>query len=174
VCFLGLPPGFFDKPADYRVRYVWSLVRRPGGDKTTREQIRNWYTGGNPAAVRALTAVVMRDPDTEVQRSALCALGRIPDPAVVPALLRGLESRDRVCRMHAILALGRLRSREGVPQLIALLDDQRSRVEVARSLVSVRDERAVQPMKIAASRGWWWQRRHLRDSVTALETSLGY
>jgi hypothetical protein len=169
-----LPPDFFKKPADERVRHVNALVRRPCADKTLLETMRNWYTGGNANAVHALTAVVMGDPDVDVRRAALSALGRIPDLVVVPAMLRGLESQDRASRMHAILAFGRLRARESVPSLVALLDDRRSRVEVARTLVAIRDERALDPLRAAASRGWWWQRRRLRDCVTALEAALGY
>jgi hypothetical protein len=171
---LELPPDFFKKSIDERVRHVAVLGGRAGADKTRLETMRNWYTGGNPDAVAALTAVVTQDPDTQVRRAALSALARIPDPAVVPAMLRGLESEDRACRMHAILAFGRLRRREGVPHLVALLDDQRSRVVVAQTLVAIRDERGLQPLRAAASRGWLWQRRRLRDCLRALEAAVGY
>lgn len=168
-----LPSDFFSRPKEARIKYVFALTTSWSG-KTRRETVINWYTAGDPAAVHLLTAVVMDDPDAEVQRWALNALSRIPDRAVIPAMLRGLESPDRVNRMHAILTLRRLRAREGVPRLIALLDDRRARVTVAETLVSIRDERALQPLKAASSRGWWWQRRRLRKCAAELQGSLGY
>jgi HEAT repeat protein len=141
----------------------------------SRQQRRqNFYTSGDPAGARALTDIVLRDPDVRVQRTGLFELSRIPDPVVLPAMLIGLTSSDRACRLHAILALRRLRAREAVPTLIPLLMDRRSRVDVARTLVAIRDERALEPLKAALARSPWWQRHRLRRCVSALAGLLGY
>jgi HEAT repeat protein len=82
-------------------------------------------------------------------RAALAGLRRANTAAPIPAFLGALQSDDRASREHAIIGLADLKAREGVPPLIALLDDRRHRTQAAWALVSIRDERALEPLRAA-------------------------
>ena len=170
----ALPPGFFELTAEERESRTLEMVRAPAQGMALREAIRDWYTNGDPQMVRAFTEIIERDSDVRVRRTAFAGLAHIPDRAAVPGLLRGLQSTDRASRYHAIAGLERLRAREAVPGLLSLLDDRRVRLRVARALVVIRDERALEPLRAAARHGWPRTRARLQAHVHELETSLGY
>lgn len=170
-----LPPDFFAKPTRARRRIVDGLVRRSTVATTgTKEFIRNWSEGGDPAVIPALTTVAERDLDVVVKRSAFCGLARIADQAAIPGLIPGLRSSDRATRAHAVKGLEKLRARAAVPGLVALLGDWYSAVPAGRALVAIRDERALEPLRLAAGRGWPWRRRRMRRCVKDLDSALGY
>ncbi len=114
------------------------------------------------------------DPDTLVKRHAAYGLACLPDPAVVPALRGALPLADRATKGHAILALGRLRAREAVPDLVRLLDDRYALMLVADALVEIGDEHALAPLKRAARRGSPFRRRRVRKRVSMLESAVGH
>ena len=91
------------------------------------------------------------DPDRLVKRHAAYGLSRIPDEAVAGPLIGALPLPDRATKGHAILALGRLRAREAVPDLVPLLDDRYARMLVANALVAIGDERGLAPLRQAAT-----------------------
>jgi HEAT repeat protein len=94
-----------------------------------------------PTLVKAL------DDDAMVVRSAAAdTLADLGDTSAAPHRLRSLERKDNYykgrslwVRQHIVAALGQLRSREAVPKLIELLDDDDTRVgrEAIRSLERV-------------------------------------
>jgi hypothetical protein len=169
-----LPLDFFREPKRARVKIVERLVRRsPAATTTTSEFIRTWLDGGDPAVVPALTLVVEQDPDVAVKRSAFSGLARIADQAAIPGLLPGLRSPDRATRAHAIKGLEKLRARAAVLDLVTLLGDWYGGILAAEALVAIRDERAVEPLRLAAERAWPWRRRRLRRCVEELESAVG-
>jgi HEAT repeat protein len=156
------------------MRIIQRLVKRSTvATTTTREFIAAWPEGGDPAVIAALTLVAERDPDVAVKRSAFSGLARIPDPTAIPGLLPGLRSSDRATRAHAIKGLCKLRARAAVPDLVALLDDWYSAVLAARALVAIRDETALEPLRLASGGGWPWRRRQLRRYADELEEAVG-
>jgi HEAT repeats len=170
-----LPPDFFAEPRRVRKKAVERLVRRTAvPTHGTMEFIRTSSDGGDPAVVSALTLVVEQDPDVAVKRSAFYGLSRIPDQAAIPGLLPGLRSSDRASRAHAVNGLGRLRARAAVPDLVALLGDWYCAAPAARALLAIRDERALEPLQLAAAQAWPWRRRQLRRCARELESALGY
>jgi HEAT repeat protein len=171
---LVLPPDFFERSKKARVRYAMALAQRTPGAKTNMDAIRNWHQGGDPRLIGVLIEIVERDPEVDVQRAAFQGLSRIPDPAAIPGLLPGLRSSDRRSRYFAVCGLGRLRAREAVPGLLPLLHDRYTRAEVAAALVAIRDERALEPLRGAATSGWPRTRRRLRRCIASLESDLGY
>ena len=147
--------------------------RTPSGVRGI-EMLRTWYEGGDHAAILALTEVIERDVDRYIRRAALQGLGRISDEAAIPGLLLGLRESDRRGRLLAASALGRLKAREAVPELIGLLDDRYCRAAATEALATIRDERALQPLREAVSRAPRWRRPGIRRIVVELEAALGY
>jgi HEAT repeat protein len=73
-----------------------------------------------------------------------------------------------------VTGLGRLQARQAVPALIGLLNERRLRTHVASALLAIRDERALEPLRRAAGRGWPRSRRILAKHAQMLEDRLGY
>jgi hypothetical protein len=171
----SLPADFFDQQRRSRRKVVHRLAVRSAAPTTgTVDLIRNWSGGGDPEVIPALTAVVERDPDVAVKRAALSGLARIADGAAIPGLLLGLRSSDRASRTHATKGLAKLCAREAVPDLVELLEDRYSANSAAQALLAIRDERALGPLRLAATHGWPWRRLQMRRSVRAFERALGY
>lgn len=63
---------------------------------------------GDPLVVRPLTGLLAGDPETEVRWVAALALGRLSEPAAIPALEAALKSPERYVRYGAAVSLGRL------------------------------------------------------------------
>jgi HEAT repeat protein len=170
----ALPRDFLTLPPKERREIVWSMARtRSRRRESLAETIQHANEDGEPAVIPALTVALEVDPDTLVKRHAAYGLACIPDQAVVPALRGALPSADRATKGHAILALGRLRAREAVPDLVLLLDDRYARMLVADALVEISDECALAPLRRAAARGSPFRRHRLRKRVSTLETALG-
>jgi HEAT repeat protein len=170
----ALPSEFLTLPPKERREIVWSLaLTRSRRRDSLAETVRHSNEDGEPAVIPALTVALEVDPDKLVKRHAAYGLACIPDQAVVPALRGALPAADRATKGHAILALGRLRVRDAVPNLVRLLDDPYARMLVADALVEIGDERALAPLRKAAGRGSPVRRRRLSKRVSALETALG-
>lgn len=171
---LTLPPDFPNLPVRERREIVWKLTqRRSRHRESTAEAIIHAHEDGEPAVVPALTVALEVDPDTQVKRHAAYGLACIPDRAVVPVLRGALASTDRATKGHAVIAMGRLRAREAVPDLAGLLDDTYARFLAADALVEIADERALAALRQAASHGSPMRRYRLHKRVSALETTLG-
>jgi HEAT repeat protein len=164
-----LSAEFFAGPPAVRRREVSRLANRRVDDAHGLDAVRDMLDGGDPGVIAALVWVVGHDDDAGVVRSALFGLSRMSDYAAVPGLLLGLDSTDRASRMHAVKGLGKLRARAAVPDLIPLLDDSYLRMNVAEALVAIRDDRAVEPLRLAAASGPPWRRRRLRQCADLLE-----
>ena len=170
----ALPREFHTLPPKERREIVWSLaLTRSRSRDSLAETVRHSNEDGEPAVIPALTVALEVDPDKLVKRHAAYGLACIADQAVVPALRGALPAADRATKGHAILALGRLRVRDAVPDLARLLDDPYARMLVADALVEIGDERGLAPLRGAAARGSPLRRRRLRKRVSALETALG-
>jgi HEAT repeat protein len=82
---------------------------------------------------------------------------------------------DKATRIHAIIGLGELRSREAVEPLLELLDDPSCAGSAAKALVDIGDERALDPLRSAATSTRSARRqRTLRQAATELETRTGH
>ena len=170
----ALPSNFVTLVPKQRREIVWELAqaRSRSGDSPA-ETIRHSDQDGEPAAIPALTVALETDPDRLVKRHAAFGLARIPDKAVVDPLIGALALADRATKGHAILALGRLRAREAVPDLVPLLGDRYARMLVANALVVIGDERGLAPLRQAATCLSPVRRYHLHRRVRALEAALG-
>jgi HEAT repeats/PBS lyase HEAT-like repeat len=171
---LALPSGFFAEPASVRRRHADRLMGRTPSGVHGRELLATWHESGDPGLLHTFNLLLERDPDEEVKRSAVQGLARIPDPAVASGLLKGLALPDRKARYVATEALGRLRSREALPMLASLLADRYCRSAAAKALVSIRDERALDPLRMAGADASLWRRRRLRRMIAVLEAEVGY
>ena len=105
----------------------------------------------DPAAmeIAAGTLVVaLKDPDSNVRRSAARALGALGDLRTVEPLLRALESRGIRARSGAALALGELGDIRAVEPLLTALEDSHSEVRdsALNALRALGDIRAVEPL----------------------------
>ncbi len=170
----ALPSDFVALEPKERREIVWELAQaRSRSRDSLAETIRHSNQDGEPAAIGALTVALEADPDRLVKRHAAYGLARIPDEAVVGPLIGALPLRDRATKGHAILALGRLRAREAVPDLVPLLDDRYARMLVANALVAIGDERGLAPLRQAATCLSPVRRYHLGRRVRALEAALG-
>lgn len=100
---------------------------------------------GKPA-VQPLLDIVANHPDREVRRSALSALGHIPDERIIAPALRWLS--DDWLKASAALVLRHYQNDEVTESLINLLNDRKPsvRYSAAIALGEIRDERAVEPL----------------------------
>ena len=170
----ALPSNFITLAPQERREIVWRLAQaRSTSRDSLPDTIRHSDRDGEPAAMGALTVALEVDPDRLVKRHAAFGLSRIPDEAVAGPLIGALPLPDRATKGHAILALGRLRARAAVPDLVPLLNDRYARMMVANALVAIGDERALAPLRQAATCRSPIRRRNLRRRVWALETALG-
>ena len=170
-----LPDDFFAWPVKERRELVYRLAGRRKGQPGLMDEIRQTFSGGDPSFIPTLTAVVERDADVGVLRAALRGLTRCEDPAAIPGLMRGLASDDFACCWHSIHGLqARLGARDAAPGLIELLGRRRLRTKAAEALVTIRDERALQPLRVASKHGWPRSRRLLREHAETLAKALGY
>jgi HEAT repeat protein len=69
--------------------------------------------------------------DPRVRRYLALALGRLKDPAAVPALAGALSDPDAETRIYAALALGKIGARQATAPLVGALDDEDSGVRKA-------------------------------------------
>jgi len=119
---------------------------KPGGGKATMA------TGAtDPSIIPILAPILREDPDPSVRRAAAYGLRRTGDRAAVQPLLDALSDTDKATRLHAAMGLGDLQAKAAVEPLSQLLMDRRCAETAARSLVAIGDERALTPLKTAAS-----------------------
>jgi HEAT repeat protein len=179
-----LPVDFFDR--DDKARREWLDSLRPApvlDDVTDVKSAISAVVNQKPADERYAATLLFlfeNDPAKIVQHAAIRQLGHMESPVALRALLAALDSDDVVSVEHAILGVQRLKAREAVPKLISMLDDKRHhdgfaiRLEAAEALVAIRDERALEPMRAAAKRGWPLSRMKMRDLAEVLAKRLGY
>jgi HEAT repeat protein len=166
--------GYIDDPKSSRrlrrraTTYLAST--RPGGGKASTG------TGStDPAIVPILAPLLENDPDRAVRRAAAYGLRRTADRGAVQSLLRALTDADKATRIHAIMGLGELQSREAVEPLLEILDDPSSAGSAAKALVDIGDERALDPLRNAATSAKSARtQRTLRQAAAELETRVGH
>ena len=97
---------------------------------------------------REVLLAALRDPDTEIRRSAIMVFAEIPDPRAFELLLTCLKDEDWAVREHTAWALKHLKNPEAVEVLITALKDPEwdVRMAVAEALGEIVDSRAVNPL----------------------------
>jgi HEAT repeat protein len=168
-----LPKGFFLRTEEKRKLFAMQIGNQ-WDDLDLRPGLLRPFSDVDPRAIPALTTVAEEDPLVSIRRTALSALRRTRDPAAIPALLNALKSDDPASRAQGIKGLEALKAREAVPALVALLDSKKDRTHAAEALVAIRDERALEPIRDAANRGWPRSRRILRAHAADLAKSVGH
>ena len=170
-----LPDDFFSRSEEERwlVVHAWGRPAPDPRSSAFRLALAGPFNARDPRAVPGLMRVAEEDPSIKVRRAALMGLQRSEDRRTIPVLLNALRSEDPASREHAILGLETLNAREGVPGLISILDDPRQRTLAARALVTIRDERGLEPIRAASKRGWPRSRRVLRALAAELATAVG-
>lgn len=169
-----LPRDYMKLPTGRRLTIVKGLMESGERPETLVGRMTTTFSGGDPAVVSALTAVLELETDATIRKMALQGLTRSGDPAAIPGLLRGLESDNHASRWIAIHGLEQLRASEGVPGLIRLLNDRRSRKKAAKALVAIGDERGLEPLREAADHGSPLARGKLRRYAGELEAALAH
>jgi HEAT repeat protein len=90
---------------------------------------------------------LLADPDDLVVEAACYALGEVRDLPAVPALVRiATAHTDALCRESAVAALGAIGSPEGLPAILAALDDKaqiRRRAVIALAAIDSPDSEAA-------------------------------
>ena len=134
---------------------------------------------GDPQAIPDLLELLHNHPDGEVRSSVVEALGNFSDPRVERELLICAAGRpaNLVCddewddwwdmQLHAVTALGRMRSRKAVPVLRAILEDEESQgieAELLTALARIGGE-GLEVLKERLQRGGPAERRR---AATAL------
>jgi HEAT repeat protein len=105
---------------------------------------------GDVACVQPLIPL-LQDTVKAVREDAAAGLARI-GAAAVPTLLQALTHPDWVMRLHAVEALGKIKSPDAVAPLLGLLFNDRDaavREDAARSLGEIGDARAVEFLLVA-------------------------
>ena len=96
----------------------------------------------------------LKSDQSGVRREAVHALGRMGDPRAIEALTAAMTDVNREVRVEAALALGEIGDLRGVERLIPVLTDRaqhdRVRAAAAAALWQLGDERAVEPLGLAA------------------------
>lgn len=106
-----------------------------------------------PGAIEAVLPL-LDSPDPHVRRLVVDALGPPCDPRLVGPLTRMLHDPSPTLRASAAEALGRLRVREAVPALTALLDDEEWVVfSAVTALADIGDSSGLAPLLALARRG---------------------
>jgi HEAT repeat protein len=171
-----LPP---DLPSDFaslsdreRLEIVDEIARPRSDRATAKQRIVHMHEDGDSSHAPALTLVLEADPDRLVKRAATFGLACIPDRLVLGGLRVALALPDRASKGHAIIALGRLRAREAVPDLIELLDERYGRIPAADALVAIGDDRALLPLRRAVADARLLTRRRLQKRVHLLEARV--
>ena len=94
---------------------------------------------------------LLQDKVKAVREETVHALVQLGD-AGVPFLLKGLKHEEWIVRLHAIEALGKMKSSEGVEALLYVLCNDRDsavRIDAARALGDIGDPRAVDHLILA-------------------------
>lgn len=89
---------------------------------------------------------LLKDPDEEVRRMAASALERLDGMNNLPMILDRYKRGDKVTRLRAIYALGKLGSDECLPALIHALDNDQEedvRATAIRVLAELKDLRTL-------------------------------
>jgi len=97
------------------------------------------------AAQAALERAARKDPDQDVRRYAVEALGWIEDSSVVPALIAATRDPSERVRRYAAAELGRRKAPESLDALLALAKDPSADVrwQAVMAVGELRDKRAV-------------------------------
>lgn len=81
-------------------------------------------TAGAPPDAGDLLSAALVDPSSRVQAAAITALGRLGDPARIPALKKLLRHPSPRLRGLALQALGAIGDRRAVPHIIKLMEHE--------------------------------------------------
>jgi HEAT repeat protein/beta-lactamase regulating signal transducer with metallopeptidase domain len=162
--------GEIDSP-----RAVPGLIAALGSEKVgaVRAKIA-WALGEiddkRSGAVEALGAVV-RDPDAEVRRQAVWALGELEAATAVPMLIPALKDADTETRKQAAWALGEIQSKDAVEALTPVTKD--ADVEVRKQAVwalgNIEDKRALPALEAAVRDANVEVRRQAIESIGQLD-----
>ena len=128
------------------------------------------------AAIGALTAIgepsvpvlglCLSDPQVTVQEAASTVLASIADERVLTPLIDSLKNSDWIVRMQAVRALGRIKDRTSIRQLIPLLQDKVKAVreETSTALAAI-GEAALPALQEATTHEEWLVRLHAVEAL---------
>jgi putative heme-binding domain-containing protein len=142
-----------DQPAADVHPYLESMILNPLQATSNRLVALDLFVQGlDQSNAAALLALSERLEDGSVLAKALLAVGKHPQLAVAPLLIRKVNSTNAEVRVAAIGALGELRLAEGRKPLIRLLEDQDSRVRraAAQAAGTLGERRMIGPLLILA------------------------
>ncbi len=134
------------------------------------------------AAIGALTAIgepsvpilglCLSDPQPVVQEAASTVLASIADERVLSPLIDSLKNSDWIVRMQAVRALGRIKDRTSIQQLIPLLQDKVKAVreETSTALAEI-GEAALPSLLDATKHDDWLVRLHAVEALGKTKSS---
>lgn len=134
------------------------------------------------AAIGALTAIgepsvpvlglCLSDPQPGVQEAASTVLASIADARVLAPLIESLKNPDWIVRMQAARALGRIKDRSSIQQLIPLLQDKVKTVrEETSSALAEIGEAALPALQDATKHEDWLVRLHAVEALGKTKSS---
>jgi len=144
------PPGGFvrePQPRPATESTVAESVREPQPGPPTEMPAEPAEVQLSDAAIDALIAAI-KDPDADVRRAAISALGKLRDSRTIEPLMAALTDASPDVRRYAAAALGDLRDSRAVPGLVRALDDESADVRryAAAALGDLRDPQAIEPL----------------------------
>jgi len=101
--------------------------------------------------LRVFEGLASRRPeDVLVRRYLVLVLGKLEEPAAVPALLAAAKDPDSETRLYAVWALGRIGDRNALPVVLdsSLSDDAGARKMAAYVLGRIGDRRAIPRLQV--------------------------
>ena len=123
-------------------------------------------------AVTIMVALLRSERETkDTQASILRALGRLGKKTKVPVspLIEKLRDEDSsVCR-EAIAALAQIKSKEGLPALLKLMDDERNKYAVIWALGEIGDPTAIPILSRLLANGDDYEKYNARKALEKME-----
>ena len=123
-------------------------------------------------AVTIMVALLRGERETkDTQASILRALGRLGKKTKVPVspLIEKLRDEDSsVCR-EAIAALAQMKSKEGLPALLELMDDERNKYAVIWALGEIGDPTAIPILSRLLANGDDYEKYNARKALEKME-----
>ena len=132
-----------------------SVIDRPGEEIEARRRAIEAVAPINSDRVRSIIDEAYSDDDVLLRQSAIYAMGRSSDARWLSTVLKETRSPNPAMRYEAAVACGYLGEDDTVPNLIGLLNDDDSQVQLAavRSLGAIGGDLARRALAQAMRRG---------------------
>ncbi|MCI0587162.1 MAG: HEAT repeat domain-containing protein [Planctomycetes bacterium] len=132
------------------------VLEEPGADASGRIRLaalRGLAAIGEPSSTPAVAKVLREDPDRGLRMGAANALGSLRGEEAAAALVSALRDGEVQVRWNAALSLAAIGRREGIPQLLEMLDRGTLSFFTGPRAEDLREEAIVSAVRALASLG---------------------